>query len=132
MIRPLLLSSLALLALLSASVTTASAAVNCSAFPSQAAAQAAYRADPLGLANLDRDRDGIACEANPAPFDRTPVDLAGVSTASAARTAPAAPLTGDGASESSRAVNGTALGLSAALLLGLVAVAGVSVRRSGH
>ena len=43
--------------------------VTCSDFPSQAAAQAAYRADPIGLSNLDRDKDGIACESNPGPYD---------------------------------------------------------------
>jgi Excalibur calcium-binding domain len=138
-----LLAALALLVVLGSQATTASAVtVNCSAFASQAAAQAAYRADPLGLANLDRDRDGIACEDNPAPFDRTPVNLAGVSTASAARTAPTAatratqavpapPVTGDGSSQSSLPVNWTALGLFAALLLGLGAASGVAIRRSG-
>src|SRR5690606_13318332 len=43
--------------------------VTCSDFPSQAAAQAADRADPIGLSNLDRDKDGIACESNPGPYD---------------------------------------------------------------
>jgi len=48
--------------------------VTCSSFSSQAAAQAAYRADPVGLANLDADRDGIACESNRCPCDPTPVN----------------------------------------------------------
>ncbi|HXF56340.1 MAG TPA: excalibur calcium-binding domain-containing protein [Actinomycetota bacterium] len=48
-------------------------AATCGDFPSQAAAQAAYRADPIGLRNLDRNGDGIACETNPAPYDFTPV-----------------------------------------------------------
>jgi endonuclease YncB( thermonuclease family) len=48
-------------------------AATCGDFPSQAAAQAAYRADPIGLRNLDADGDGIACERNPAPYDFTPV-----------------------------------------------------------
>ncbi len=48
-------------------------AATCGDFPSQAAAQAAYRADPAGLRALDRDGDGIACEHNPAPYDFTPV-----------------------------------------------------------
>lgn len=47
----------------------------CSSFPTQAAAQAAYRANPVGLANLDADHDGIACESNRCPCDRTPVNL---------------------------------------------------------
>src|SRR5262249_18316959 len=46
---------------------------NCSDFPSQAAAQAALRANPSDPDGLDRDRDGIACESNRAPFDRAPV-----------------------------------------------------------
>jgi|GEM_PF-5406450 len=45
----------------------------CSDFPNQAAAQQAYRANPQGLASLDGDRDGIACERLPCPCDRTPV-----------------------------------------------------------
>jgi hypothetical protein len=39
--------------------------ITCKYFSTQAEAQAAYEADPIGLANLDRDRDGIACEALP-------------------------------------------------------------------
>lgn len=36
---------------------------NCGAYPSRAAAQAAYDADPVGHARLDgRDRDGKVCE----------------------------------------------------------------------
>ncbi len=57
---------------------------NCSDFPSQAAAQAHLRADPSDPDGLDahpgpadgNDQaggDGIACESNPAPFDREPV-----------------------------------------------------------
>ena len=42
---------------------------NCNDFPSQAAAQAALRADPTDPWGLDRDRDGIACESNRAPRD---------------------------------------------------------------
>ena len=49
--------------------------VTCSSFPTQAAAQAAYRADPQGLATLDADRDGVACESNRCPCDRVPVNL---------------------------------------------------------
>lgn len=43
--------------------------VSCSSFPNQAAAQAAYRANPAALASLDRDRDGVACESLPCPCD---------------------------------------------------------------
>jgi hypothetical protein len=46
---------------------------NCSDFRSQAEAQAVLRADPRDPNQLDTDRDGIACESNRAPFDRTPV-----------------------------------------------------------
>src|SRR6266545_1954615 len=57
---------------------------DCSNFPSQAAAQAHLRADPSDPDGLDahvgpadgNDQaggDGIACESNPAPFDREPV-----------------------------------------------------------
>ncbi|MDI3341195.1 MAG: excalibur calcium-binding domain-containing protein [Sphaerobacter sp.] len=45
--------------------------VTCGDFPSQAAAQRAYRADPVGLKQLDRDGDGIACEDRPGPYDYT-------------------------------------------------------------
>jgi micrococcal nuclease len=47
--------------------------LNCSDFPSQAAAQAILRGDPTDPHRLDPDRDGLACESNRAPFDRTPV-----------------------------------------------------------
>lgn len=46
---------------------------NCSDFPSQAAAQRELRSDPSDPNKLDTDKDGIACESNRAPFDKTPV-----------------------------------------------------------
>ena len=46
---------------------------NCGDFVSQAQAQAVLRADPRDPNRLDADVDGIACESNRAPFDRTPV-----------------------------------------------------------
>jgi hypothetical protein len=46
---------------------------NCSAFVSQAQAQAVLRADPVDPNGLDPDHDGIACEGNSAPRDLTPV-----------------------------------------------------------
>jgi plastocyanin len=46
---------------------------NCDDFPSQAAAQAVLRADPSDSNRLDRDHDGVACETNQGPFDRTKV-----------------------------------------------------------
>jgi len=49
---------------------------NCKDFPSQAAAQAALRNDPSDPHGLDRNRDGVACERNPPPYDRTPVPRA--------------------------------------------------------
>jgi micrococcal nuclease len=44
-------------------------AYDCGHFRSQADAQAVLRADPRDPNRLDGDRDGIACEANPAPLD---------------------------------------------------------------
>jgi micrococcal nuclease len=47
---------------------------NCSDFASQAQAQAVLRADPSDPNKLDgTDRDGIACETRPGPYDRNPV-----------------------------------------------------------
>lgn len=46
---------------------------NCSAFKSQADAQAVLRADPSDPNKLESNKDGIACESNPPPYDRTPV-----------------------------------------------------------
>ena len=44
-------------------------AFNCGQFRSQADAQAVLRANPRDPNRLDGDRDGIACEGNPAPHD---------------------------------------------------------------
>jgi LPXTG-motif cell wall-anchored protein len=41
--------------------------VTCSSFATQAEAQAAFNADPEGLAHLDGDGDGKACEWGPSP-----------------------------------------------------------------
>jgi hypothetical protein len=46
---------------------------NCRDFSSQAAAQAILRQDATDPNRLDPDRDGIACESNPAPKDLVPV-----------------------------------------------------------
>ncbi|HET8567768.1 MAG TPA: excalibur calcium-binding domain-containing protein [Candidatus Limnocylindria bacterium] len=46
---------------------------DCADFASQALAQAVLRADPRDPNRLDGDRDGIACETNPAPKDLVPV-----------------------------------------------------------
>jgi hypothetical protein len=46
---------------------------NCGDFASQAQAQAVLRADPRDPNKLDTNKDGIACESNPAPKDLTPV-----------------------------------------------------------
>jgi hypothetical protein len=43
---------------------------NCDYFRTQADAQAFLRRYPKDPSRLDRDRNGIACEANPPPFDR--------------------------------------------------------------
>lgn len=61
----------------SASVSATAAAVNCSDFSTQAAAQAYFisRGGPaLDPEGLDRDRDGIACESLPCPcnYSTTP------------------------------------------------------------
>jgi hypothetical protein len=67
---------------------------NCSDFDSQAAAQAHLRADPSDPDGLDakpgpadgNDQaggDGIACENNPAPYDRQPVFLPSLAPAPA-------------------------------------------------
>lgn len=69
----------------------------CANYPNQAAAQRAYRADPIGLAGLDADRDGIACENLPGPFDRVPVRLVtAVPARPAARPPAALPRAGGG------------------------------------
>lgn len=47
--------------------------LNCTDFRSQAEAQAALRADPSDPWDLDRDRDGLACETRPGPKDVVPV-----------------------------------------------------------
>jgi micrococcal nuclease len=46
---------------------------NCSDFKSQADAQAVLRVDPRDPNKLDSNGDGIACESNPPPSDRVPV-----------------------------------------------------------
>jgi hypothetical protein len=48
-------------------------AINCPDFATQAAAQAALRADPSDPSELDTDRNGIACELNAEPRDTVPV-----------------------------------------------------------
>ena len=42
---------------------------NCKDFRSQANAQAVLRADPTDPNRLDGDKDGIACESRPQPYD---------------------------------------------------------------
>lgn len=64
------------------------AATDCSGYPSQAAAQAALRANPSDPNNLDPDDDGIACENNPGPYDRTPVNRPGTGGAVTTTTLP--------------------------------------------
>ena len=73
----LALLAASVLATLSPSLAPPSQADYCPTYPTQAEAQAAYRADPHGLAALDRDQDGLACESNSAPFDceLVPADL---------------------------------------------------------
>ena len=72
-----ILSTFALMAGTAAAQTIPPQQVTCASFANQAAAQAAYRANPGGLRALDPDGDGIACEDNRAPFDRTPASAAG-------------------------------------------------------
>ncbi len=112
--------------------TSAAQRARCADFPSQAAAQAALPNNP----QLDRDRDGIACENNPAPYasgvnpgqlnpadddDDTTTTTTTMRTATPTTTAtmvttttPAMPRTGGG---------GTAGGATTTVLLGLVGMA---------
>lgn len=73
-----------------AGTATASAAqsngTSCSSFPNQAAAQAAFRANPAGNRGLDRDHDGVACESLPCPCD--PPQASRASTGTNASTSP--------------------------------------------
>ena len=46
---------------------------DCAHFASQAQAQAVLRAAPSDPNQLDPDRNGIACDTNPPPYDRAPV-----------------------------------------------------------
>jgi hypothetical protein len=66
--------------------TAAHADLNCSDFPSQAAAQAHLRADPSDPDHLDANGDGIACESNPAPNDLVKVSRSGATATTAAPT----------------------------------------------
>jgi hypothetical protein len=72
------LSVLALLmSVLLAQEASAQDLKNCDDFPSQEAAQKELRRDPTDPHRLDgNDDDGRACENNPAPFDRTPIQKA--------------------------------------------------------
>ena len=120
---------LAALGLLAVAAPTASAAsstdrLNCSDFVSQAAAQANLRANPSDPNRLDADNDGIACENNRAPFDRTPVKRTtlttgtGTGTTQAQTGTPNAPVTGDGSGQ-----NPAPLGYALAALLALAVIA---------
>jgi hypothetical protein len=72
-----LVGAVMLTTLLFASMAVAQDLKNCGDFPSQEAAQKELRRDPTDPHRLDgNDDDGIACENNPAPFDRTPVQKA--------------------------------------------------------
>ena len=46
---------------------------DCGHFASQAQAQSVLRANPADPNQLDPDRNGIACDTNPPPYDRAPV-----------------------------------------------------------
>ena len=73
----------------------AQADTDCSDYASQADAQAALRADPSDPNGLDADNDGIACESNPAPYDRrVVVSAAGGTSQSGTAGSGARPLTG--------------------------------------
>lgn len=69
----------------------AAARTTCADFPTQAAAQAAFDADPVGLANLDADHDGIACEALPGGASTAPAPAPAPQPAPAPTPAPAGP-----------------------------------------
>jgi hypothetical protein len=64
-------------------------AVGCGDYLTQAQAQARLRADPSDPEGLDPDNNGIACDRNPQPYDRTPVPRPGAATATP--TPPATP-----------------------------------------
>lgn len=73
--RPLLTFAFVLSLALAPPSVGAGQRATCASFATQSAAQAAYRADPARYAELDRDRDGVVCEANRCPCDRDPVIL---------------------------------------------------------
>src|SRR3954451_16365943 len=72
MSRPVFLLPLLVGAVVLIPSAPALAAVNCSSFPTQAAAQAYYNAQAGDPDGLDRDGDGWACESNPAPMAAAP------------------------------------------------------------
>jgi LPXTG-motif cell wall-anchored protein len=106
---------------------------DCKDFSSQAAAQAYLRAHPSDTSGLDakpgpadhNDQaggDGIACESNPAPFDRVPVFLTSngnsgtTATTSVTHQPSALPMTGSFAPQEG-AIGGGILLLGAVLVL---------------
>lgn len=66
-----------------AGAASAADLLNCSDFPSQAAAQANLRSNPSDPNHLDADNNGIACQVSPYPAgsatDFNPVNRSGVS-----------------------------------------------------
>lgn len=73
--------------------TGAQTALDCVDFPNQAAAQAAYRADPTDPAGNDADNDGVACELfayADTTTDLTPVAAGAAAAGTTGTAAPAA------------------------------------------
>jgi hypothetical protein len=107
---------------------SAQEALDCEDFASQAAAQAAYRADPSDPADNDADGDGIACElfdfADPAT-DYVPVVAAGADTTTTTTTMAA---TGTGSALAGQITDSSSAGLAVGLL-GAAAVCGVMAVR---
>ena len=60
-----LISSVMSIAILTASVPAFAGGVVCADFSTQAEAQAYFDAKKPGYQRLDRDKDGVACEALP-------------------------------------------------------------------
>lgn len=103
--RRILLVGLTLLGAMMLWVSPAAAVddQNCGDFASQKAAQEHLRADPSDPDQLDgNDDDGVACESNPAPYDRTPVPGAIGNGTTPANTAAPAPLANIGTSRAPR------------------------------
>jgi hypothetical protein len=116
---------------------------NCDDFESQAAAQAHLRSDPSDPDGLDarpgpadgNDQaggDGIACEDNPAPFDRDPVFTEPPASPAPPTTVVPTPTTGPGAQLPFTGPRDSQLPLAVGLLVVGVAIVAVARYRPRH